>query len=278
MKQVYSLFTVLLTLCLSLASVTASAQANKGLSETDALTFLHDSGLDELINSIAPTMEQQFNLQRLTETNGLASDKVQAAMMEAVQSIQGYDLAINYLTSEADTKRLKTAMEFLASPLGRRIAAEERAASSPDAQLEIQAYAMQMAKNPPPESRIKLIQDLAGVLNADEVIMSMIRGIIFSLVDVTDAVSPSQSAGLKATLDAEWEKMEPMMREQFRQFMVMGSHYSYRNLADDDLQAYIEFLKTDSGQAYWMAGIEIVNIYMQAFSREMATVIQRQRS
>jgi len=230
-----------------------------------------------LIESLAPTMEQQLNLQRLTQTNQLQFDETERAITEAIQAVQGKELALNYLTTQADTRNLKEAMRFLASPLGRRIAEEERAASAPDAQLEIQAYAMQMAQTPPPEKRIQLVQSLADSLNADKVILTLMKGIFYSLLDVTEGLTPNATDELKANLDAEWAQMEPMLSEQFTQFMVMGAHYSYRNLSDEELKRYIEFLNTESGQAYWMAGLKIVDIYLQAFTKELVALIKKQK-
>jgi hypothetical protein len=273
MKPLYRISVLILTLlCLSF-----SANAAKGLSEQEAQTFLYDSGLDTLIESLGPAMEQQLNLQRLTQTNQLAFDQAEAAIQQAVASIQGTDLAMLYLTTEADTEKLKQAMAFLASPLGRRIAAEERAASGPDSQMEMQAYAAEMAKSPPSEQRIQLVQALADALNADQVILNLMKGVFYTLVDVTKGLTPDASADLKASLDAEWQQMEPMLTAQFKQFMIMGTHYSYRNLSDEELKRYIDFLNTESGQAYWMAGLKIIDIYLQAFARELVSIIKQQK-
>tara|TARA_R110001592_G_scaffold86031_3_gene254050 strand:+ start:6490 stop:7314 length:825 start_codon:yes stop_codon:yes gene_type:complete len=265
------------TLILMLVSYSLPGMAAKGLSESQAQTFLHDSGLDTLIESMPETMEQQLNLQRLMETNQLKIDEVQSAISQAAQSIQSRDLAIKYLTTKADAESLKGTMVFLASTLGKRIAVEERAASTPDAQMEMQAYAMQMAQTPPPAERIKLVQNLAGALNSDQVILTLMKGTFYSLLDITEALTPDMAATLKSGLDEEWNKMEPMLNEQFGQYMIMGAHYSYRNLADADVKSYTEFLNTPSGQAYWKTGIEIINLYMQAFVKEMVGIIKESK-
>ena len=92
---------------------------------------------------------------------------------------------------------------------------------------------------------------------------------------MTVALIPKLSAELKAGIDAEWEKMEPMLNEQFKQYMVMGAHYSYRNLSDEDLSQYIAFLNTESGQVYWKTGIDIINLYLQQFITELVTILEQ---
>jgi hypothetical protein len=270
MKQLLTLS----TLFVILLSLALPSMASKGLSDTEAQTFLHDSGLDTLIASFPDTMQQQLNLKRLTETNQLKFDEVQSAITQAAHSIQSRDLAINYLTTEADAENLKGAMVFLASPLGQRVAVEERAASTADAQLEMQAYAMQMAQTPPTAERIKLIQDLAGALNSDQLILTLMKGTFYSLLDITEALTPTMAESLKTGLDEEWSKLEPMLQSQFAEYMIMGAHFSYRNLPDADVKSYIDFLHTASGQAYWKAGIEIIHLYLQAFVKELVVTIK----
>lgn len=273
MKSVYNSAILVFTLFF----LSLPGHAAKGLSAEEAQTFLHDSGLDVLIESLTPAMEQQLNLQRLTQANQLQFDEAEQAIKQAIDSIQGNALAISYLTTQADVKNLKKAMEFLDSPLGEKIAIEERLASEPDAQLEMQAYAMQMSKTPPSEQRIQLILSLTQALNADQVMLNLMKGVFFSLVDITDGLTPEASAGLKKDLQAEWQQLEPMLTQQFSQFMVMGSHYTYRNLSDVELKSYIEFLNTESGQAYWKAGLKIVDLYLQAFAKELVAIIKQER-
>lgn len=270
MKSLVSFFSIMFALLVSMQM----SYASSGLTDSQAQSFLHDSGLDTLISSLPETMEQQLNLQRLTETNQLQFEQAEKAIKEATQRIQNRNIALDYLMTRADAENLKGAMEFLASPLGQRIAVEERQSSSADAQLEIQSYAMQMAKNPPPAERIKLVQNLADSLNADQVILTLMKGTFYSLLNITEALSPEMGATLKSGLDEEWNKMEPMLKEQFSQYMVMGAHYSYRNLSDEDLKSYIDFLNTKSGQAYWKAGIEIVDLYMQQFVKELVSILK----
>ncbi len=264
-------------LSLVLLWVSINSYAANGLSVKDAQTFLHDSGLDALIDSLAPTMQQQLNLQKLSEANQLQFEEAEAAIIEAIQSVQNPDLAMQYLTTQADADSLKETMRFLSSPLGKRVTTVERESSTPEAQLEMQAYIAEMAKSPPPRERIELINSLTNSLNADKVMLTLMRGIFYSLLDVTQGLSPNASSGLKDALDAEWNRLEPVLTEQFKQFMTMGSHYSYRNLSDGDLKDYIAFLNTNSGQVYWMTGVEIINIYLKAFSSELVTILKRQR-
>jgi len=235
------------------------------LSAEQARKFLKDSGLSELIDSLPEALEQQLNLPRLMAANAIQQETAKQAVNVVLNQVDGQKLALSYLTSTQIAQGLSGALDFLASPVGQRISAEERAAGTPDAQLEMQAYAMQMATTPPADARITLIQDLTVALNADQVILKLMKGTFYSVLDVTQSLNSELAKGLKVEMDKEWSKMEPVLSEQFSQFMVMGVHYSYRNISDEDLKSYIQFLNTPSGKAYWHTGIDIIDIYLKRF-------------
>jgi len=96
------------------------------------------------------------------------------------------------------------------------------------------------------------------------------EGIFFSVLEVTSEVNAASAPALKETMDKEWARMKPALSEQFSQFMVMGAHYSYRNVSDEDLTAYIKFLKSPNGQSYWRAGVDIIDLYMTNFVSKLA--------
>jgi len=235
------------------------------LNAENAQKFLHDSGLSELIDALPQTLEQQLNLPRLMAVNTIPRDSAQQAVDVALSQVGGQQLALSYLTSKPVAQALSGAVDFLASPLGQRIVAEERAAATPDAQLEMQAYAMQMASTPPANARISLIQDLMLAQNADQVILKLMQGTFYSVLDITQSLNPDLAKGLKIEMDKAWSKMKPVLSEQFSEFMLMGVQYSYRHISDEDLKTYIQFLNTPSGKAYWHTGLDIIDLYLKRF-------------
>jgi len=267
-----------LSFFISLIFLQSSLALASGLSAQQAQTFMQDSGLIELIESLPETMEKQFNIERMSKVNALDVETARKEIGPAARRVNGLILAQDYLKGKQDAESLNGAMTFLASPLGKRIALEEQAASRPEAQLEMQAYMMQMSTTPPSDDRMNLVQNLSSALNADQVILKLMKGTFFSIVDVTEKLNPSKAGALQAELDQEWAKMEPVLTEQFSQFMVMGSFYSYRNATDQDLRDYIKFLKTPSGQAYWRTGLEIIDLYLKDFVVELAQGMSKMKS
>jgi hypothetical protein len=42
--------------------------------------------------------------------------------------------------------------------------------------------------------------------------------------------------------------VEPILREQFRQQMILSSFYTYRNITNDELKKYMQFYVSDTGK------------------------------
>jgi hypothetical protein len=244
-----------------------------GLDEKQAQQFLNDSGLNDLIEALPSTMQQQIDLKRLTLSSRLGLERTEQAILKATKDIDGQQIALLYLTEKNKAKKLSGAMTFLSSPLGQRISVEERAASKPEAQAEMQAYAMQLAATPPSLTRSETIQTLAEALNADKLVLNMMKGVFFSVLDVSKLIAATGTKQLEVEMEEQWQSMLPTLRTQFSQFMLMSAHYSYRNIADDDLNDYITFLNSDNGQAYWRTGVDIIDLYLQGFVSELVEEI-----
>jgi hypothetical protein len=254
-------------------SVCTRSSLAQGLNVDEAKQFLHDSGLSELISSLPSTMGQQLDAKRLSSNSSAEIDKASKAITTAVQRVDGEKIALVYLSTDNRAVELAETLKFLASPLGQRISAAERLASRPEAQEEMKAYAQAQFSKPVNEQRASLIEDLSSALNADQVVMQLMKGVYFSVLDAVKVINPARALILESQMTNEWQSMEPMLSQQFSSFMLMGANYSYRNLSDEDLKAYIQFLKSDSGQAYWQVGIDIIDLYIQGFVSELVALL-----
>ena len=248
------------------------------LSVDQAKTFMQESGLNELMDTLPEAVKQQLNMQRLTANNDVELPLARRAISSAINAVNGQQLALDYLTKKNGEAGLGEVLNFLASPLGQRISVEEHAANTPDAQLEMQAHAMQMQTTPPPAERIALVKELTAALNADQVILTLMRGTFFSVLDVTRKLNPESAKTLNIEMNNEWQQMKPALSQKFSQFMEMGAHYSYRNISDTDLSAYIQFLKSPDGQASSRAGIELIDAYMKRFVSELVLQLSKTKT
>ena len=246
-----------------------ASEEKVGLSLKQANQFMTYSGMDELIQSLPQSMSQQLNLHRLMLIRDMTQDEAKQAVSKAISQVDGATIAINYLTRNNKAQALSDALDFLASPLGLRISHEEKAASSPDGQLAMQAYAKQLLEISPTKARETLIKQLSTALNAEQVVLEVMKGTVFSILKVAETINSQALETLRPEIESEWRQMKPALRNQLAQYMVMSSHYGYRNISSKDLKEYMAFLATDSGKAYWHAGIEVIDLYIKQFVIEL---------
>ena len=80
-------------------------------------------------------------------------------------------------------------------------------------------------------------------------------------------------------MEDEWEKMEHMLRAQMSQYVILASYYVYKDLNDQHLSQYIDFLESADGQVYSEASIEIFQRYVNSLIKAMlANIIEEAKS
>ncbi|MDX1453244.1 MAG: hypothetical protein R3183_11855 [Oleiphilaceae bacterium] len=235
--------------------------------------FIDVSGLGSSIESMPDQFRQQMQLQQLLEEDKLSMEVVQSAIEQALNDVNGYAIAESYLLQSSDAAKIETTIAFLESDTGRRIVAAEKAAQSPNYQAELQAYATQLAQNQPSPERQQLVNEFMAVTNAVEVVVNTIKVMMYAAVDFFEAYEPEKEAQAKSAIDAEWQKIAPIMKEQMRQYVLLSSYYTYRELSDSEFKAYNEFLASDAGKAYFEVSMGIYEKYVSDIMRGMAANI-----
>ena len=266
MKAIKLLTTLLLLLHITFTNAST-------LTVEQVQKFISISGLASAIDSMPSQFRQQFNLQALVREDKISTEKASKAMEEALAQTNGYQIAESYLLSRSDAASLVNAITFLESNLGRTIVAAEALANEPEFQLEFQSYALEMSKNPPSDERAQLIRELNASLNSEDVIVEMVKTMMFVAVDFFKEFDPEVSESMESELEAEWQKVEPMLRGQMSQYIVLASHYVYKNLTNKQMNQYMDFLNSKDGQIYWEASMGIFQVYINDLVKNMLTSI-----
>jgi hypothetical protein len=233
-----------------------------GVSSEQAQNFLHYSGLNHMIDELPGMFQQQFNMDALAESDAKSKQQMHAALASALAEVQGNSLALAYLTSEADASSMQKILAFLESPLGKRIMDAENAMNTPEGQAQMQQYLAQMAKNPPPAGRAKLLDQLRDALQLEQLMIGMSRDIFFSSIEIAREIKPEKVQGMEQM----WGQLESMMRAQMQQMATASVYYTYRDLSDRDLIDYAAFMQSADGKAYLTIGTEIANRYVTAMT------------
>jgi len=231
--------------------------------------FISISGLAASIDTMPEQFQQQINLQALTQDDKLSIEKARQAITSALAATNGYQIAESYLLSRTDAKNLINTIAFLESPLGQQIVAAEAEANAPEFPVAIQSYSLELANTPPTSERAKLVKELNKTLKSEDTVVDMLKTMTLVTADFFEGMEPDAAGEVRAAMESEWSNVEPMIRAQMSQYVVLASYYLYKDINDQQLSQYISFLKSQDGQVYSEATIEIFQRYVNQLVNAM---------
>jgi hypothetical protein len=113
---------------------------------------------------------------------------------------------------------------------------------------ELKEFADGLRKNPPPAVRAKLIQALDGVTRYSEVQSEMAGAMVREMLDTM--LAGLKKAGKKVPKDAAPAAATLLnaVRAQAGSQAIGMLYFTYRNVSDEDLSAYVKLLDSDTGR------------------------------
>jgi hypothetical protein len=150
------------------------------------------------------------------------------------------------LKAGLDVERMARFLEILRQPIAVKMTSEElRAVVQPQALKE---FAEGMRKNPPPAARAKLIQAMDGVTRYSEIQSELASAMVREMLDTM--LVELKRAGKKVPKDAASATATQLnaIRAQARNQAIGMLFFTYRNVSDEELSAYIKLLDSDTGR------------------------------
>lgn len=228
-----------------LLASSASAETAEPSEQSKALFRL--SGLEKQIQSIEPQT-----------VDGIATQASQLPpeLQEVLVRIARETFATDVLTREALARldaqivpgKAEQALVWLRSPQGRKITSLEEAASTGEGIRGLQSYAASLQENMPAATRVELVRRLDTATGATQLLVDTAIATTLAVVVALDATSDAPK-----TIDDLKKELEPtraQLRPVFEQTMLVSFLYTYRDLSDEKLVEYIEFLESDTGSWY----------------------------
>jgi hypothetical protein len=150
------------------------------------------------------------------------------------------------LKADLDEERMARFLEILRQPIAVKMTSEElRANVQPQALKE---FAEGLRKNPAPAERVKLIQAMDGVTRYSEIQSDLAGAMVRGMLDAM--LAALKKAGKNVPKDAASEVATQLnaIRAQARNQAVGMLFFTYRNVSDEDLSAYVKLLDSDTGR------------------------------
>lgn len=170
--------------------------------------------------------------------------------------------SLKYSLSE---REIQTLLKWYESEIGKRITAAEEEASTPEAYELMINSAQEMLED---SERVEVAARLDELLGATDMTMDIqkMSGLAVYSAIMT-AMAPEQELNPEA-FQSQMAEMEPQMRENVRQLVLVSFIYSYQQIDDDSLAEYEAFLNLPVSQKFNSAVVTGLNRgFTQAVSR-----------
>ena len=256
-------------------------QVRPGDKERDALIAeaLEISGTKKALETIPAQIRAQYDA-RQTPVRPEDKSRVIRILTDAFRPDVLYSAVRSAFRSNFDTQRMDVVMDKLRSPLFRRIAALELAASEPGARQDLERFAMGLQSDIPPPARVALIQRHEAVMRSADLQIEMA---IIASQAVSRSLEPVLTPAQRPTgreSDAAERKLRSQQDPLTRAALVRWL-YTYRALTSEELATYVEFGESDAGR--WFAAtqrkglLDAMRAAMDTAARHMASAFPAKR-
>ena len=218
------------------------------------------SGLDEAESQIDPEI---FPRLRLAFEQAFTTEELYAEMKAAMSE----------RAEGADPRRLSAVLNWLDSPLSRKMVALSMDASRPDAMAKITEFGATLDEHPPPAPRWEMIQRLDEASQESRSGLDVQQVFMRALLEGSNALQPEDQRFPQERIESILEQAAVQMEQVLLQQVRVAMFYAYREVSDEELQAYTEFWGTEDGK--WLIESNRVAVLraVESASRQAGIII-----
>ena len=223
----------------SRAVTSSDRQSEIDGSALDAL--LERSGLKVQLESLAAGVRVQFLLgrARLSGEDRLTIDRIVSRRFSSAALYARIRLEFE---PNLESGKLAKALEWYDSPLGKRITGLELASLM----LEIPDF----EKDRPSKQRLDLIRRLDAGGGASDTTVDVTMAIVRNLTRAFQPALPAVARLSPGQLEHELTQVRNLTLERIRRACLLNMLTAYRDLTDQELEQYVRFVESESGQWY----------------------------
>lgn len=229
--------------------------APKGSREVPVEALYEKSGMEVLINQIGGLYLSGL-AQHRSELPPELFNELQRAGRQAFQVTRMRNKALALMKRRFDPELVHEVLDWLLSPLGQKITALEKIQFSSKTDEEVQAFGKQLQSNPPTQHRYSLVRRLDAATGASEKNVEVALAI---LVQTATAMQGALLEGEKVSVEEMRRQMtlrRPQLEENAKKSTEVSLIYLYQTLTDKELEQYVSFSESETGQTYHRMAFE----------------------
>ncbi|MFZ0931152.1 MAG: DUF2059 domain-containing protein, partial [Syntrophobacteraceae bacterium] len=175
---------------------------------------------------------------------------IRASVPEAFAPEKMKEAMLAELNEKLPAQDIKKVLQWFDSPLGKKCTQLEEAASTPEAQAEIQQYTARLQNSPPTAERLKVLREFDSAVKGAESAVDIAIHTRVAVAMAIIAAFPLEQQRPLDDLSREMEKTRPVLEAAVRSQMLFSDLYTYRSLTEADIQLYTKFAKSPAGSKF----------------------------
>jgi hypothetical protein len=226
------------------------------------------SGMDHFIATFPRNIDMLSQQGTFSSGNTEIDNKAIGIIKNSFDPISARKQLIWYCKKHMNNKMLGDVMPYLRSPVGRKITQAENEALSPEFQAGLLVYAQNLQQNQPPQERVVIIEEFIEaadmVDSAIDIAMELFEGITISM----NLASPKENQIDESRIRSLVERIRPTIEKQMEQNIRISTYYTYRNISNEEIMTYIDFLYSESGSQFNKIGTKaITHVLLEYFTK-----------
>jgi len=235
---------------LTLACLAPAAAAQSSDAASLAQRLITSCGLSVQLPGFAGRMKAQMEELRSQVDAAIVPALAEAAVEAFRPDVLEADI-VRDIEQRLSIDDMNAALAFLDTPAGRRVTrAEEQASTRTPAELE--QFVRELKQKNPRDVRLSLVQELIAASYVEDITVRGMQAIALGVALGMDSTQPRERRIGRANIERHVKKVLPEeeIKQDLRLSLPVGYLYTYRNIDDADLRAYLGFLRSESGKRY----------------------------
>ncbi len=244
--------------------------------------FIAASGIDKALAAITKGMRDAVNAPELDQA--IDAEKLKEVWPEAVETTFSEkhleDGFIEQLSGKITPKEYQAIRQFLESDFGRRVTRLEVDAHALDVS-ELNARGAEVAKSIAPD-RIRVIKEMIDAIGGVESGLTIAMNSSFAMLKGMQAGGAIPLQLPDEDIRKFLKESEPKMRQEIGALLALSTAYTYKDLSDEELKFYVDFLNSPAGKAMYKKSLTALDAMLSErmvdFGNTLMTLMGHRKS
>lgn len=217
------------------------------------------SGMDHFIKTFPSNIDMLSQQGTFSSGNPEIDNKAIRIIKNSFDPVSARKKLVWYCKKNMNNQMLGEVLPWLRSSVARKITQAENDALSPESQTGLLVYAQNMQQNQPPQERVVIIEEFMEAAEMVDSAINIAMELFESITVSMNLAFPEENQIDRSRIRSLIERIRPTIEKQMEQNIRISTYYTYRNISNEDIGAYIAFLNSESGSQFNKIGTQAIS-------------------